>query len=131
MSLADRVKRWKTKASELKRDTYALYLAVRDPEVPWYVKALGVLVVGYALSPIDLIPDFIPILGYLDDLVLIPAGIALIRKLLPPGVMERCRERASRELAGAKLRSIPAAVIIGLLWLLVAAALIKILVHTL
>ena len=69
---------WRRRARGLKRDTFALYLAARDPRVPWYTKALALGVVGYALSPIDLIPDFIPIIGYLDDLILVPLGIALV-----------------------------------------------------
>ena len=72
---------WKRRARGLKRDTYALFLAARDPCVPWYTKALALGVVGYALSPIDLIPDFIPIIGYLDDLILVPLGIALVLRL--------------------------------------------------
>ena len=64
-------------ASRLKRESYALYLAIKDPRTPWYAKAIGACVVGYALSPVDLLPDFIPVLGYLDDLLLVPAGLAL------------------------------------------------------
>ena len=65
-------------ARSIKRDVHALYLAARDPRVPWYTKALAIVVAGYALSPIDLIPDFIPVIGYLDDLLLVPVGIALV-----------------------------------------------------
>ena len=75
------IDRLRQRARSLKRETYALYLAVRDPRTPWYARVLGVLVVGYALSPIDLIPDFIPVLGYLDDLLLVPLGIAVVLKL--------------------------------------------------
>jgi uncharacterized membrane protein YkvA (DUF1232 family) len=85
---------WKQRARQLKRDTYALYLAYRDPRVPWYAKLLAACVVAYAFSPIDLIPDFIPVVGYLDDLVLVPLGIALSVKLIPPQVMAECRARA-------------------------------------
>ena len=74
---------WHRKARELKIQTFALYYACRDPRVPWYAKVLAGAVVAYAFSPIDLIPDFIPILGYLDDLVLIPLGVALTIKLVP------------------------------------------------
>jgi len=111
----------KARARALKCETYALYLAVRDRGTPWYARVLGILVVGYALSPIDLIPDFIPILGYLDDLVLVPAGIALVLRLVPPAVMERSRERAAVELAGRKLVSRGAAAAIAALWLGAAA----------
>ena len=82
------------RACQLKRDTYALYLACRDPRTPWFAKAIAGAIVAYALSPIDLIPDFIPILGYLDDLVIVPAGLALAIKLIPPPVMMECREKA-------------------------------------
>ena len=85
---------WRRRARGLKRDTFALYLAARDPRVPWYTKALALGVVGYALSPIDLIPDFIPIIGYLDDLILVPLGIALVLWLTPGYVLAESRERA-------------------------------------
>lgn len=86
-----RLKGW---ARSIKCDVCAVYLASRDPRVPWYAKALAVLVAGYALSPIDLIPDFIPILGYLDDLVLVPLGILLVVRLIPPAIMEEHRRSA-------------------------------------
>jgi uncharacterized membrane protein YkvA (DUF1232 family) len=84
----------KQRARMLKRETHALYLAVRDPRTPWYAKAVAAAVVAYALSPFDLIPDFIPVLGLLDDLVVVPLGIVLARKLIPEPVMADCRERA-------------------------------------
>jgi uncharacterized membrane protein YkvA (DUF1232 family) len=108
---------WKARARQLKTEVYALYLAYRDPRVPWYAKAVAVCVVGYALSPIDLIPDFIPVLGYLDDLVLIPLGIALTLRLIPPEVMVECRERARSELAAGKPVSRVAAAVIVVIWL--------------
>ena len=82
-------------ARAVKRDLLALYLAGRDPRVPWYAKAVAVCVAAYALSPVDLIPDFIPILGYLDDLILVPLGILLAVRLVPPALMEEFRERAA------------------------------------
>ena len=85
----------KQAARKLKRETAALYYACRDPRVPWYAKTVALVVVAYALSPIDLIPDFIPILGYLDDLVLVPLGISLALRLIPPVVMEECMHRAA------------------------------------
>jgi uncharacterized membrane protein YkvA (DUF1232 family) len=85
----------KQRARALKRDTLAVWFAARDPRTPWYAKALAVLVAAYAFSPIDLIPDFIPVLGYLDDLILIPAGIALVVKLIPAEVMVDARVKAS------------------------------------
>jgi uncharacterized membrane protein YkvA (DUF1232 family) len=108
---------WKARARQLKAEVYALYLAYRDPRVPWYAKVLAACVVGYALSPIDLIPDFIPVLGYLDDLVLIPLGIALTLRLIPPEVMVECRERARTELATRKPVSRAAAAVILAIWL--------------
>jgi len=84
----------KNRARLLKRDVYALSLAVRDPGTPWYARALAAGVVAYALSPLDLIPDFIPVVGYLDDLILVPIGIALAIKMIPQPIMQECRERA-------------------------------------
>jgi uncharacterized membrane protein YkvA (DUF1232 family) len=79
----------------IKRDVHALYLAARDPRVPWYAKALAALVAGYALSPVDLIPDFIPIVGYLDDVILVPLGIVVVIRLIPPEVMAEHRDVAA------------------------------------
>ncbi|MGH7767824.1 MAG: YkvA family protein [Candidatus Binatia bacterium] len=87
--------RWKQRARELKQEVHALSLACKDPRVPWYAKLIAVSIVAYALSPIDLIPDFIPVLGYLDDLILIPFGIYLLLKIIPPEVIRDCRDKAS------------------------------------
>ena len=95
---------------------HALYLALGDRRVPWYAKAFLAVVVAYALSPIDLIPDFIPVLGYLDDLVLIPAGIYLALRMIPGDVLAECRQRAGSEPIAGKSRWAAAAVII-LIWL--------------
>jgi uncharacterized membrane protein YkvA (DUF1232 family) len=108
---------WKTRAKRRKSEIRALYLAARDPRTPWYAKVLAVFILGYALSPIDLIPDFIPILGYLDDLIVVPAGIAFLSKLIPREVMEDCRARAQAEPSGKRLKSWTAAVVIVLIWL--------------
>src|SRR6202048_297575 len=86
--------RMKTWARRLNRDGHAIYLASRDPRVPWYAKFLAIAVAGYALSPIDLIPDFIPVVGYLDDLIIVPLGIWLVVSLIPDEVMAECRARA-------------------------------------
>ncbi len=83
-------------AKQLKRNITALYFAFRDPRTPWYAKALALLIVGYALSPIDLIPDFIPLLGYLDDLILLPLGIWLALKIIPPDIMTDARAQAAQ-----------------------------------
>jgi uncharacterized membrane protein YkvA (DUF1232 family) len=111
----------KKRARRLKTELYALYLAYRDPRVPWYARLFAAGVVAYAISPIDLIPDFIPVLGYLDDLILVPLGIVLALRMIPPEVMAECRERAkeiSRE--GRPTNWVAAGVIIGI-WLLLAA----------
>ena len=82
-------------ARVIKRDVHALYLASRDPRVPWYAKALAMVVAGYAVSPIDLIPDFVPVLGYLDDVILVPLGVLLVIRLIPPDVMAEHRDLAA------------------------------------
>ena len=105
----------------MKREVVALYLACKHPSTPWYAKVLAGCVVAYALSPIDLIPDPIPILGYLADLVLIPLGIALALKLIPAHVMVECRSRA-REITGRPTSWVGAGVII-IVWVLVAVGL--------
>ena len=112
--------RWRQEARRLKREVYALYFAVRDPRVPWYAKVVAACVVGYALSPIDLIPDPIPILGYLDDLVLIPLGVVAVRAMIPPAVLEDCRARAAG--LERKPRSWIAAGVIVLVWVALAVA---------
>lgn len=114
----------KLQAQALKRETHALYLAARDARTPWYAKLVVVLVVGYALSPIDLIPDFIPIFGYLDDLVLLPLGIYLALKLIPAAVLADARRAAQQ--AGASLTaSRIAALVIILLWMISAVVAAK------
>jgi uncharacterized membrane protein YkvA (DUF1232 family) len=115
------INRWKQKARSLKRETYALYLATRDPRVPWYAKLLAVCVVGYAFSPIDLIPDYIPVLGYVDDLLLVPLGIALVLKMIPREVMAECREKSESVMAQGKPTNWVAAEIIIVIWLFLAA----------
>src|SRR4030042_5323458 len=84
---------WRAKVKRLKTDVYALYLAFRDRRPPWYAKAFIILIVAYALSPVDLLPDFIPVIGYLDDLILVPAGIYLAIKMVPLTVMNECRQK--------------------------------------
>ena len=88
----DRLKSW---ARGVRRDVHALYLAGRDPRVPWYAKALAAAVAGYALSPLDLIPDFIPVVGYLDDLILVPLGIVIVIRLIPTEIMAEHRATAA------------------------------------
>jgi uncharacterized membrane protein YkvA (DUF1232 family) len=86
---------WRERVRNLKRDVVAIALAVRDPRVPWYAKAVGACVVAYALSPIDLIPDFVPVLGYLDDLVLVPLGLMLVLRLIPADILAEHRIAAA------------------------------------
>jgi uncharacterized membrane protein YkvA (DUF1232 family) len=116
-------KRLKGWAERIKTDTWALYLASSDPRVPWYAKLLAGLIIAYALSPIDLIPDFIPVVGYLDDLLLVPAGIALAARLIPRDVLEEHRAQARRRLGERHPHSRLGAILvvavwgIGVLWL--------------
>ena len=106
---------WTDKAKSIKRELYAVFLACRDPRTPWYARLLAIVVIGYALSPIDLIPDFIPFIGYLDDLILVPLGLALVLRLIPPDVLADARRRADAS-AWTKPRNWVAAGIIILLW---------------
>ncbi len=112
------------RVKQLKQETYALYLAYRDPRVSWYARVWLAIVVGYAFSPIDLIPDFIPILGYLDDLILIPAGIWLALKLIPPQVLTECRARAQTELTQGGSIGQKAAASIIVVWIVFASSLV-------
>ena len=109
--MAGKLKDW---ARSVKQDVHALYLAARDPRTPWYAKALAVCVAGYALSPIDLIPDFIPVIGYLDDAVIVPLGILAVVKLIPSEVMTESRIAAAS--AAKKPVSRTAAFVIVLIW---------------
>ena len=115
MELLVKLKAW---AAKLKRDGVTLWFAVKDVDTPWYAKALAVFVVVYALSPIDLIPDFIPVLGYLDDVILLPGLIWLAVRLIPAGVLVNCREKADDWIStiGAKPKSWLGAVLILGLW---------------
>lgn len=109
---------WKQRVRQLKKETYAIYLACKDPRVPWYAKVLAACVVAYAFSPIDLIPDFIPVLGYLDDLILVPLGIILVLRMLPADILTECRGKAEATMAQTKPKSWIAAVVIVTIWLL-------------
>ena len=108
------------RARQLKAETWALALAARDPRTPWYAKLLIAGIVAYACSPIDLIPDFVPVLGYLDDLVLLPLGIAWALRLIPPAVLVECRVRAQENMLAGKPVSWVAGAVIVILWLGVA-----------
>ena len=121
MSQLRTIERWKQKARHLKIEIYALYLAYRDPRVPWYAKAFVALVVGYAFSPIDLIPDPIPVLGYLDDLVLIPLGVVLVMRMIPSSVMTECQEEARKSMEEGKPTNWVAAGVVVAIWLVLGA----------
>jgi uncharacterized membrane protein YkvA (DUF1232 family) len=110
----------KRRAGALKAETYALYLAMRDRRTPWYAKLLAGAVVAYAVSPIDLIPDFIPVLGYLDDLILLPLGIWLALRAIPEPVMAEARARAAQALDARAPRSRAAAVVVVVIWVAMA-----------
>jgi uncharacterized membrane protein YkvA (DUF1232 family) len=110
-TMIEQTRQW---ARIVKRDTHAIYLAARDPRVPWYAKALALGVAGYALSPIDLIPDFVPVLGYLDDVVIVPLGILAVVKLIPPEIM--AEHRALAAAAQARPVSRTAAIVIAIVW---------------
>ena len=110
-------------AQRVKRDGVTLWFAGKNPRTPWYAKALGVFVVAYALSPIDLIPDFIPVLGYVDDLLLLPGLIWLAIKLLPPDVLAQCRTQADEwmQTRGSRPSSRVGAALIVVLWIAIGA----------
>jgi uncharacterized membrane protein YkvA (DUF1232 family) len=118
MKLGAKIRR---RAARLKRQLWAVYLAMKDPGTPWHARALIVVTIAYAASPIDLIPDFIPILGQLDDLIIVPALIALSLKLIPKDVVARCRREAWKRLAsGERVKSktgIAASVVFATIWL--------------
>ena len=122
MAIGDTLKSW---AKRIKRDAVTLWFAGKHPATPWYAKALGVFVVAYALSPIDLIPDFIPVLGYVDDVLLLPALIWLAIRLLPPEVAADCRKQADdwMKMQGTKPSSRVGAFLIVLVWIAAGAAL--------
>jgi len=110
------LERWKARAAALQSDTYALYLACRDPRVPWLPKLISVLVVAYALSPIDLIPDFVPLVGYLDDLILVPLGLSLAIRLIPAALLEEHRAAAAQRFSEPRPRSWGGAAIVLTIW---------------
>ena len=113
------IRRLESWASRLKVEVYALYLAYKDPRVPWYARVFAAVVVGYAFSPIDLIPDVVPVLGYLDDLILIPLGVALAIKMIPPQVLSECRKKA-RETPDRPVNKVAAVVVLAI-WVALAA----------
>lgn len=115
----------KERAKKLNEDIPAVFLALKDKKTPWYAKALAAVTMAYALSPIDLIPDFIPVLGYLDDLLLLPAMTALTIRLIPKDVLEQCRERAGEMWKDGKPKRWYYALPIVLFWAIVLFVVIK------
>src|SRR5215218_1998623 len=114
---------WKRRARRLKAQTYTLYLAYRHPRTPWYAKVFAALIVGYVFSPIDPIPDFIPGVGLLDEMVVVPIGVLLAAKMIPPDVFEECREKAREVAEGEKpVSRVPAVVVVAVGLLCVALA---------
>jgi uncharacterized membrane protein YkvA (DUF1232 family) len=115
------VEAWKRRARQLSSQTYVLYLAYRHPRTPWYAKVFAALVVGYVFSPIDPIPDFIPGVGLLDEMVVVPIGILIAAKMIPRDVLEECREKAREVAEGEKPVNRVAAVVVVAIWLLCVA----------
>ncbi len=122
------MKKWlskqKTKAKELKKNIYLLFLAYKHPKTPWYAKLFAMMIVSFALSPIDLIPDFIPVLGYLDDIILLPIGITIAIKLIPIEVIEECRKEQENT-QNIKKKGLVAGVLIILIWTIIVLGIIK------
>lgn len=116
LTLNQRLRQW---ARKLKNEVIAMYFVMKHPETPVYAKVLAAIIIGYALSPIDFIPDFVPILGYVDDVILLPLGIAFVIKLIPANILEACREEAKTNPPATKPKIWLAAYIIVMLWLLV------------
>jgi uncharacterized membrane protein YkvA (DUF1232 family) len=112
---------WKRRARQLSTQTYALYLAYRHPRTPWYAKVFAALVVGYVFSPLDPIPDFIPGVGLLDEMVVVPVGVLIAAKMIPRPVMEQCQAKAREVAEGEKPVSRVAAVVVVAVWLLCVA----------
>lgn len=111
----------KTKARSIKKELKVIYLACKRPDIPWYARLTAILVVGYALSPIDLIPDFVPVLGYLDDIILVPLGISLVIILIPKEILDECRAQADEVFKEGKPKNWIAGALIVLIWITVVS----------
>lgn len=116
---------FKIKIRKIKSELGALYLAYKRPDVPIYAKLVSILVVGYALSPIDLIPDFIPVFGYLDDLILVPLGIAFAIKLIPINIMNECRQQSENNFKAERPKNWIAGGIIICIWIIIIIFILK------
>ena len=121
------VEQLKSRARALKNEAFAIYLAAKDPRTPWYAKTIALLTVAYALSPIDLIPDFIPILGYLDDLFIVPGGLWLAVKLIPPEVLEDARKSVTTQ-GTARSVLFVGAVLIVVLWVIILIGIVYLII---
>jgi uncharacterized membrane protein YkvA (DUF1232 family) len=118
----------KFRARALKKEVHVVYLAAKDPRTPWYAKALVFFVVAYTVSPIDLIPDFIPVLGYLDDLVIVPMGIALAIRMIPPEVLDEARENVKQAQGPERNVEIAGMTLIVLLWIGILAIIYRLII---
>ena len=123
------VEGWRKRARALRRETYVYYLAARDPRTPWLARAVALITVAYAVSPLDLIPDVIPVVGYLDDLLIVPAGLMLARRLIPPEVIEAHRD-AVGDSVGAGISRLGLAIVVAT-WLLTAALIAAVMLRVL
>lgn len=123
------ISKLKEKAHQLQVEAYALLIAMRDPRVPWYAKVFTGLVIAHTFSPIDLIPDFIPVLGYLDDLIITPVGIAIALKMIPGEVMIDARQKASDIVKQGKPVSKAGAIIVVTLWIIIFVVVIALIVR--
>jgi len=119
----------KQRVKQLRNETYTLYIACKDPRVPLHVKILISLIVGYVFSPIDLIPDFIPILGQVDDLILIPLGIAIVRKMIPQAILDECRLKSKEILDQEKPKNWTTSIIVTLIWLLIILVIVIVIIR--
>jgi len=117
----------KKRTDKIKNNALALYYALKDPRVPFFAKTIIIFVVGYALSPVDLIPDFVPVLGYLDDLIIVPLGIALALKMIPKEILVECREKVKNGTLNTKIKWIGAIIVISI-WILIIYISIKIII---
>lgn len=123
------IERWNQHVKQLKTEAYAIFLASKDPRVPWYAKGLIIFVIAHTFSPIDLIPDFIPVIGYLDDLIITPLGITIALKMIPHNVLAECRAEAKEIINLDKPIIWWSAAIIIIIWLLVIASVIGIIIR--
>lgn len=123
------ISKLKAFAKKIKQNLFVLYLSYKDPRTPWYAKLLAMLIVAYAFSPIDLIPDFIPVLGYLDDLIIVPLGISLALKLIPPHVIEVNKEAAEKLKQSGKPKNWFVGILFIIIWIIIAAWVCRIIIH--